>query len=73
MEKVMALGKQKKCPLCKTDKLRRDIKKTTFRYKTKSKRIAVPAWYCDACGEGFLTTKDMKAVQKEFEKLIGKK
>ena len=71
-QKIPKKTEPEHCPLCKDGHLNREIRKTTYRFKTKSVEVDQPGLYCDSCGEGFLSTKDMTYVQKELKGLIGK-
>jgi len=55
----------KHCPLCEGT-LKREEKKTRYTYKDQSKEIMQNGEYCEVCGEGFLSPKDIKANQKEI-------
>ncbi len=55
----------KKCPLCDSE-LKREERTTHYTYKDKTQEILQSGEYCVACGEGFLSSKDLKASQKQI-------
>lgn len=55
----------KTCPICEGT-LKREDRRTIYTYKDESKEILQSGDYCVACGEGFLTPKDLKASQKQI-------
>ena len=55
----------KTCPLC-DGSLKREDRTTAYTYKNHTKEIVQSGEYCVVCGEGFLSSKDLKASQKEI-------
>jgi len=55
----------KKCPVCDAE-LKREERTTHYTYKDKTQEILQSGEYCVACGEGFLSAKDLKASQKQI-------
>ena len=55
----------KTCPMC-DGSLKREDRMTVYTYKNHTKEIVQSGEYCVACGEGFLSSKDLKASQKEI-------
>ena len=53
----------KTCTLCGGELIREE-RTTLYTYKDESKEIPQWADYCVVCGEGFLSSKDLKASQK---------
>ena len=53
------------CSVC-SGKLIREERTTDYTYKDKTHEILQSADYCVACGEGFLSPKDLKASQKQI-------
>ena len=55
----------KSCPVCEGG-LTREERTTAYTYKEHSKDIVQSGEYCVSCGEGFLSSRDLKASQKEI-------
>jgi HTH-type transcriptional regulator/antitoxin MqsA len=55
----------KTCPVC-DGSLKREDNFITYKYKNYTKEIMQSGEYCTKCGEAFLSSKDLKASQKEI-------
>ena len=55
----------KTCPVC-NGKLIREERTTHYTYKEQTQEILQSGDYCVACGEGFLSPKDLKDSQKQI-------
>ena len=55
----------KRCPICEGS-LQREERTTAYTYKEHSKDIVQSGEYCVVCGEGFLSSVDLKNSQKEI-------
>ena len=63
----------KKCPLCGQGHLERKTALETVTYEGESKDIEQPGYYCDNCGEGFLTGDDTRMTRKAIQGLHERK
>lgn len=53
------------CPVCEGS-LKQEKRTTIYTYKKHTKEIVQSGEYCLECGEGFLSSKDLKDSQKEI-------
>ena len=59
-----------KCPICGSDKIKRDIREETFEFKDNVKiTINAPGWYCDECNEVFYDWNDMGEIEEAISRL----
>jgi len=61
------MKKTEHCPFCSKNAYHRQIKKMTLRYRSYSITVRQPAYWCDKCGEGVISSEDRKATQKELQ------
>ena len=55
----------KNCPIC-NGKLEQEDRKTVYNYKNHSREIIQSGEYCMECGEGFLSSNDLKKSKKSI-------
>jgi HTH-type transcriptional regulator/antitoxin MqsA len=53
------------CPVCGSSVVR-ETQSVTYTYRDQSFEVAQPGDYCPACGEAYLSPKDLKATQKSI-------
>lgn len=58
--------KKKRCPFCRRGVLERGVKKISFRYRDRARKVRQPGLYCDSCNEGVVGGADIKATEKQL-------
>ena len=52
--------------------MRRSVRTLTLAYKGHSETFDIPGWYCDGCGEGVHSGRDMTASDRALHRAIAR-